>query len=79
MPFEYTGLVWATGAGYLFWDEIPGTHTWLGAGIIVASGLFILFRETVSRPDPNAAQDFPLQEEVGGKTSTKRDPIKMDN
>jgi drug/metabolite transporter (DMT)-like permease len=65
VPFEYTGLVWATGAGYLFWGEIPRLNTWLGAAIIIASGLFILFRETVVRPKPDAALDFPFQEVVG--------------
>jgi drug/metabolite transporter (DMT)-like permease len=73
VPFEYTGLVWATGAGYLFWGEIPASHTWLGAGIIIASGLFILFRETVARSGPNAALDFPLQVAVGGKPSAKKE------
>ncbi len=64
VPFEYTGLVWATGAGYIFWDEIPGLNTWMGAAIIVASGLFILFRETAVRPKRDASLDFPLQEAV---------------
>ena len=68
VPFEYTGLIWATGAGYLFWAEIPGFNTWLGAAIIHASGLLILFRETVVRPKPAAELDFPLQEAVGGES-----------
>ena len=67
VPFEYTGLIWATAAGYLFWDEVPGLNTWLGAAIIVASGMLILFRETVVRPKADAALDFPFQEAVGGK------------
>jgi drug/metabolite transporter (DMT)-like permease len=67
VPFEYTGLIWATGAGYLFWDEVPVLNTWLGAVIIVASGMLILFRETVARSMPDAALDFPFQEAVGSK------------
>lgn len=63
VPFEYTGLVWAAGAGYLLWAEVPAPSTWLGAAIIVTSGLFILYRETVvRRAEPQA--DFPLQESV---------------
>ena len=63
VPFEYTGLVWAAGAGYVIWGEVPGQSTWLGGTIIAASGLFILYRETrVNRPEPQA--DFPLQETV---------------
>jgi drug/metabolite transporter (DMT)-like permease len=63
VPFEYTGLVWAAAAGYLIWDEVPAPATWLGGGTIVASGLFILYRETRRhRAQPQA--DFPLQESV---------------
>jgi drug/metabolite transporter (DMT)-like permease len=65
VPFEYTGLIWAIAAGYLVWGELPGRNTVLGATIIVASSLFILFRETVARPRPQAQLDFPVQEVVG--------------
>jgi len=34
---EYTGLLWAAGFGYLFFDEIPGLPVWLGAGLIIAA------------------------------------------
>ena len=32
---EYTGLLWAAGFGYLFFDEVPGLSVWLGAGLII--------------------------------------------
>ena len=73
VPFEYTGLIWATAAGFLFWQELPGLNTWLGATIIVASGLLILFRETVARPKQAAELDFPLQETVGGHRGRRED------
>jgi drug/metabolite transporter (DMT)-like permease len=43
--FEYTGLLWATILGWLIWQDVPDLATFLGAGIIVVSGLFIIFRE----------------------------------
>ncbi|WP_324754094.1 DMT family transporter [Roseovarius sp. Pro17] len=43
--FEYTGLLWATLLGWLFWRDVPDLTTFVGAGIIVISGLFIIFRE----------------------------------
>jgi drug/metabolite transporter (DMT)-like permease len=49
VPFEYTGLIWAAAAGYLIWGEIPTLNTWVGALIIVTSGLVIVFRETAVR------------------------------
>jgi drug/metabolite transporter (DMT)-like permease len=45
-PFEYTALVWATLLGYLVWGELPDAITLIGAAIVIASGLYILYRET---------------------------------
>jgi drug/metabolite transporter (DMT)-like permease len=45
-PFDYTALVWATLIGWLVWNEIPDGATWMGAAIIIASGLFIIWRES---------------------------------
>lgn len=44
-PFDYTGIVWATALGWLFWHEIPDAAAFLGAAIIVGSGIFVLWRE----------------------------------
>ena len=44
-PFEYTALLWATLLGYLLWDELPDSVTLLGAGVVIASGLYIIYRE----------------------------------
>lgn len=45
-PFEYTALIWATILGYLLWDELPDAVTVIGALIVSASGIYILYRET---------------------------------
>jgi len=44
-PFDYTGLIWATLLGWLFWDEVPQPLAYLGMACIVASGLYIVWRE----------------------------------
>jgi len=44
-PFEYTALIGGAVAGYLIWDELPDRWVVLGATIIIASGLFVVFRE----------------------------------
>ncbi|WP_353621089.1 DMT family transporter [Labrenzia sp. R4_2] len=49
-PFEYTSLLWATLLGWMFWREIPDTWTYIGAAIIIASGIFIVLRESRSQP-----------------------------
>ena len=45
-PFDYTTLVWVAAIGWLVWREVPDSFVWLGAAIIIASGLYILYRET---------------------------------
>lgn len=44
-PFDYTALLWATILGWLLWNEVPDSVTYLGASIIIGSGLFIVWRE----------------------------------
>ncbi len=45
VPFDYTQLLWAVLLGWLlFGAEPPGT-TWIGAAVIIGSGLFTLWRE----------------------------------
>jgi len=45
-PFDYTALIWASLLGWLFWSEIPGVWTYAGAAVIIASGIYIVIRET---------------------------------
>ena len=45
VPMDYSGLLWATLYGYLLFGVFPTPLTWLGAPIIVASGLYIVWRE----------------------------------
>lgn len=46
-PFEYTALPMAVLWGFLIWGDLPDQVTILGIGLIVGSGLFVLYRETV--------------------------------
>lgn len=43
-PFRYTGLVWALVLGVVLFAEWPDWVTAAGAGLIVGSGLFTLYR-----------------------------------
>lgn len=42
---DYTSLLWSTIYGWVIWSVLPGTSTWMGAPIIIASGLYIAWRE----------------------------------
>jgi len=48
-PFRYTGLIWALIMGYVFWGDWPDVLTQIGAAIVVAMGLFTLYRERRAR------------------------------
>jgi drug/metabolite transporter (DMT)-like permease len=45
IPMDYTSLLWAIAFGWWFFGTLPAASTWLGAPIIIASGLFIAWRE----------------------------------
>lgn len=45
-PFNYGQLIMATVASYFVFDTLPDAMTWLGAAIIVASGIYITLRES---------------------------------
>lgn len=43
-PLEYTALIGGVIAGYVIWGEIPDRRVVVGATIIAASGLFVIYR-----------------------------------
>lgn len=45
VPLQYTLLIWAIVFGWLFFGDLPRPAMLVGAAVIVASGLFIFFRE----------------------------------
>jgi len=48
-PFTYTQIVWMTAAGFIFFGDVPTMGTLIGAAVVIASGLYILYRERVHR------------------------------
>lgn len=44
-PFQYVELVWATLIGFTIWRELPAANVWVGSAIVIASGLYVLWRE----------------------------------
>jgi drug/metabolite transporter (DMT)-like permease len=48
-PFFYAQLLWATILGYLVFGEAPDRWTLIGGGIVMASGLYLLFSERGTR------------------------------
>lgn len=55
VSFEYTTLVWAVAIGFLVFGDVPQPIVFLGALVVIASGLYVIFRERqISR---NARRD----------------------
>lgn len=44
-PFIYTQIIWMLALGYLIFGDWPDLWTFVGAGIVIASGLYLLSRE----------------------------------
>ena len=44
-PFFYLSLVWAVVIGFMVWGDVPTIELLIGSAIVVASGLFLLWRE----------------------------------
>lgn len=52
-PMQYSQIIWATLFGYFIFGETLDTATVVGAGIIILSGLYIVFREANSGKSEN--------------------------
>ena len=45
-PMQYSQIVWAAVYGLLIFDETADAMTWVGAAIVIASGIYIVLRES---------------------------------
>ncbi len=55
-PFNYLSLIWAMIVGFIVWADSPTAELIFGSAIVVGSGLYLLWRETVGRPPRPAAR-----------------------
>ena len=44
-PFKYTSIVWAVILGFVFWGQLPDRWVVGGSVLVIASGLYIFYRE----------------------------------
>ncbi len=50
VPFQYLQLVWAMLLGFAVWGDIPTIGLLIGSAVVIASGLFLFWRETRRMP-----------------------------
>ena len=55
-PMQYSQILWAIFFGTLLFNETPDLVTLLGAGVIIASGIYIVLREG----QQNASENTPV-------------------
>ena len=49
-PFSYTSMIWSIGLAFFIWGDFPTPLLIGGALVVAASGLYILYRETIRHP-----------------------------
>jgi S-adenosylmethionine uptake transporter len=67
-PMQYSQIIWATLFGWLFFNETSDMMTFVGAAIIIASGAYIVIRESRSAPSANqpVLKSLSRRPEMGG-------------
>src|SRR6201991_1843389 len=55
-PFEYTALLWGIGIDRIVWGVFPSSRVYIGGGIVIASGLYLIWREHSTRASPIASE-----------------------
>jgi drug/metabolite transporter (DMT)-like permease len=58
VPYQYSTIFWAIVLGYIFFGDLPGTPMLIGAGIIIAAGIYIFIREQQVAKDTSKAGAF---------------------
>jgi drug/metabolite transporter (DMT)-like permease len=59
-PIAYTMLIWSAFFDYVIWDYTAGPQIWIGAAVIVASNLFIIWREKKIQKDGVSIDKNPV-------------------
>jgi S-adenosylmethionine uptake transporter len=71
-PMQYSQIIWAVVFGLAFFGEMPDLQTLIGAGIVMASGLYILMRERRLHGAPVAPAVPPAGQGAGGTLTPPR-------
>lgn len=55
-PFEYTALLWGIAIDRFVWHVLPSARVLAGGGVVIASGLFLIWRESRQPWQPTTEQ-----------------------
>jgi drug/metabolite transporter (DMT)-like permease len=62
-PFEYTALAWGLALDLTLWGVLPDRITWIGAAIIIGSGLYLIRRERAVAGEETEPPPVPCEAE----------------
>lgn len=66
-PFEYIALPMAVFWGIVIWGDWPELTSWLGIGLILSGGIFMIYRE--NRRDKTLVSSIPMRASVTNATA----------
>jgi drug/metabolite transporter (DMT)-like permease len=55
-PFEYTALLWGILIDRFVWGVFPTSRVYIGGSVVIASGLYLIWREHLTSGPPIAAE-----------------------
>lgn len=55
-PFMYTQVFWALGLGWVLFGNLPDQYAFMGGGIVILSGLYLIHRGRIDSAKPPPAQ-----------------------
>jgi drug/metabolite transporter (DMT)-like permease len=64
-PFEYTSLLWGIAIDRVVWHVLPSARVCLGGGVVIASGLYLIWRERAHAAPQTAQQSWKWTAEKG--------------
>jgi drug/metabolite transporter (DMT)-like permease len=75
-PFEYSPLLIGGVIGFLIWAEVPGWTTLAGASLVVAAGLYNVYREQVRRAAERAGAFSNQAKSLGDSENATKNNMK---
>ena len=76
-PFEYIALPMAVMWGIIMWNDWPDLASWIGIGMILASGIFMIYRENYRQKTVVSA--IPMRASVTNATAPIDENLGRDN
>lgn len=58
--FNFSGIIWSTLFGFVIWGDWPTSAIWIGGTVVIASNIFIVYRESRKRQMLDAEVDAKL-------------------